>query len=229
MEVSPDAASPRLEQPLAEARKGLAWPLRISVAWLLAWTGLALWAAYGLATAWPYEMHPLLVVLALALPGVVFRTADLLFMRWRRRRLAGWWRTGGRLAALPLGVALAFALFSMLEPMSMARFEREIAPWVSRIHAIAPMSCQADGGYPVDAALASYLERSGALRKATLHHGNGRFVIELAGRSIDIDGSTLYYESATRKWNRFHNDNRERSVAFEALVKPLAPCRFTLS
>ena len=31
--------------------------------WLLLWTGLALWAAYGLAIAWPYELHPLLLVL----------------------------------------------------------------------------------------------------------------------------------------------------------------------
>lgn len=229
MEIGPDADSTRPEQQLADARKGLVWPLRIGVAWLLAWAGLALWAAHGLATAWPYELHPLLVVLALALPGVVFRTADLLLMRWRRRRLAGWRRAGARLAALPLGVVLAFVLFSVLEPMSMARFEREIAPWVGRVHASAPVSCPADGRYPIDAALSSYLERSGALRKATLHHGDGRFVIELAGRSIDVDGSTLYFDSATRKWNRFHNDNRERSVTFETLVKPLAQCRFTLS
>jgi len=81
----------------------------------------------------------------------------------------------------------------------------------------------------VDAALNSYLEQSAGLRKGTLHQGAGRFVLELAGRSIDIDGSTLYYDSATRMWQRFHNDDRAQSSAFNALVGPLAPCRFILS
>lgn len=229
MALNPDTELAASQPPSADARKSLVWPLRISVAWLLAWVGLVLWAAQGLATRWPYELHPLLVVLVLATPGIVFRTADLLFMRWRRCRLAGWQRTGGRLAALPLGVFLAVMLFSAVEPMSMARFEREIASLVAQVQASTPVTCPADGRYPVDAALNAYLEQSGGLRKGTLHQGSGRFIIELAGRSIDIDGSTLYYDSATRKWNRFHNDNRERAEAFQTLVKPLAPCRFTLS
>ncbi len=116
-------------------------------------------------------------------------------------------------------------LFSAVEPMSMARFEREIATLVAQVQASTPVTCPADGRYPVDAALNAYLEQSGGLRKGALHQGSGRFIIELAGRSIDIDGSTLYYDSATRKWNRFHNDNRERAEAFQTLVKPLAPCR----
>lgn len=229
MAVNPDPESTAPQPPPADARKSLVWPLRISIAWLLAWVGIVLWAAQGLATRWPYELHPLLVVLAIAMPGIVFRTADLLLMRWRRCRLAGWQRTGGRLAALPVGVFLAVMLFSAVEPMSMARFEREIASLVAQVQASTPVTCPTDGRYPVDAALNAYLEQSAGLRKGTLHQGSGHFVIELAGRSIDIDGSTLYYDSAIRKWNRFHNDNRERAEAFETLVKPLAPCRFTMS
>lgn len=162
------------------------------------------------------------------MPGIVFRTADILIMRWRQQRLTGRRRAGGRLAAVPVGLLLAMALFSMLDPMSMARFEREISPWVAQIEADAPVSCPVAGRYPVDAALDAYLERSGGLRRATLHQGNGHFVLELTGRSIDIDGSTLFYDSATRAWRRFHKDDREQSVAFEALVKPLAQCRFEL-
>ena len=73
--------------------------------------GLALWTAHGLATAWPYELHPLLIVLVIAMSGVMFRAGDLLFMRRRRRRLAGWWRAGARLAAVPVGVTAGCFLF----------------------------------------------------------------------------------------------------------------------
>lgn len=228
MEVSPAAVSPEPAPPPADTSAGLVWPRRLSAAWLLAWSGLSLWAAYRLATAWPYELHPLLLVLVVALSGLVFRAGDLVFMQWRRRRLAGWWRAAGRFVAMPLGVVLAFLLFSTLDPISMARFEREIAPWVGRMHASAPTSCPADGRYAVDAALSSYLERSGAIRHGTLHHGDGRFVLELKGRSIDIDGSTLYYDSVTRKWHRFHNDNRQRTEAFQTVISNLAECRFVL-
>ena len=229
MELSPVAASPEPAHLPADAPVRLVWPPRLSAAWLLAWTGLSLWAAYGLATAWPYELHPLLLVLAVSMPGLVFRAGDLVFMRRRARRLAGWWRAAGRLAALPLGVVLAFQLFSKLEPISMASFEREIATWVRQMHVSAPASCPADGRYAVDAALHSYLERSGAIRSGTLHYGDGRFVLELKGRSIDIDGSTLYYDSVTRKWNRVPNDNRDRPGELQALINTLAACRFVLS
>lgn len=228
MELSPAAASPESAHLPADASARLVWPRRLSAAWLLVWSGLSLWAAYGLATAWPYELHPLLLVLLVSMSGLVFRAGDILFMQRRGRRLAGWWRAAGRLAALPLGVVLAFLLFSKLEPISMASFEGEIATWVRQMHVSAPTSCPADGKYAVDAALNSYLERSGAIRGGTLHHGDGRFVLELKGRSIDIDGSTLYYDSVTRKWNRFHNDNRERAGEFQALINTLAECRFVL-
>ncbi len=228
MEISPAAASPGPAQLPADASALLVWPRRLSAAWLLAWTGLSLWAAYGLATAWPYELHPLLLVLLVSMSGLVFRAGDLVFIRRRGRRLAGWWRTAGRLAALPLGVVLAFLLFSKLESISMTSFEREIATWVRQMHVSAPTSCPADGRYVADAALNSYLERSGAIRSGTLHHGDGRFILELKGRSIDIDGSTLYYDSVTRKWKRFHNDNRERTAEFQALINTMAECRFVL-
>ncbi len=229
MEIGPTAEPGASVQPPSDSPKSLAWPQRRSAACLLAWASLALWAMHLLATRWPYELHPLLLVLIIALPGIVFRAGDLLFMRQRQRRLAGWWRTGARLAALPVGIALALPLFSVLDSMSMARFEREIAAWVSQVPARPPELCPADGGVPIDAALNAYLEQSDALRKATLHHGDRRFVIEFAGRSIDIDGSTLYYDSATRQWQRFHNDQREQSDKFAALIEPLAHCRFTLS
>ena len=229
MEISPAAASPEPVHLPADAPVRLVWPRRLSGAWLLAWTGLSLWAAYGLATAWPYELHPLLFVLLVSMSGLVFRAGNLLFMRRRRRRLVGWWRAAGRLAALPVGVVLTILLFSKLESISMTSFEREIATWVRQMHAGASASCPAGGRYAVDAALNSYLERSSAVRGGALHHGDGRFVLELKGRSIDIDGSTLYYDSVTRKWNRFHNDNRERTGEFQALINTLAECRFVLS
>lgn len=90
MEISPAAASPEPAPPPADTSAVPVWPRRRSAAWLLAWSGLSLWAAYGLTTAWPYELHPLLLVLLVSMSGLVFRGGDLLFMRRRRRRLAGW-------------------------------------------------------------------------------------------------------------------------------------------
>ncbi len=229
MEMTPGADSARPAPPDVAAPTSLVWPQRLSVAWLLTWSGLALWTAHGLATAWPYELHPLLLVLVIAMSGVMFRAGALLIMRRRRRRLAGWWRAGARLAAVPVGVTAGCFLFSELDALSMTRFEGETANWVHQLDTGTPVSCPADGRYPVDAALNAYLHGSGAIRHGTLHHGDGRFVLELKGRSIDIDGSTLYYDSVTRKWNRFHNDNRERTGEFEARINTLAECRFSLS
>lgn len=203
-------------------------PRILATLWLLAWSVLALWAAHALATAWPYQLLPHLIVLVFAVPGMLFRGFDLLYMRLRARRCAGWRRAAARLAAMPIGLVAAGFLYSALERVSMASFEREIDAYVRQVEANATAPCPPQARYVVDAALNAYLDRSKALMPVELHYDARHFVLAFLGRSIDIDGSTVYYDSSTRIWRKFHNDSVEDREAFAALVKDMAECRFRL-
>ena len=37
-------------------------------------------------------------------------------------------------------------------------------------------------------------------------HGEGRYMLEIRGGSIDIDGSTIFFSPSTNQWVRIHND-----------------------
>jgi len=50
-------------------------------------------------------------------------------------------------------------------------------------------------------------------------------VLSFSGSSIDIDGSTIYYDSRAGAWRKFHNDLEEESGAFKKLTEGLADCK----
>ena len=45
------------------------------------------------------------------------------------------------------------------------------------------------------------------------------------GGSIDMDGSTLYYDSEAREWRRYHNNNEEARAIHQKLIAGLADCK----
>lgn len=45
---------------------------------------------------------------------------------------------------------------------------------------------------------------------------------------MDIDGSSLFYDSRTRQWRKVHNDMLDQSGELKALLKDLEACRFPL-
>ena len=201
-----------------------------STVWLSAWILAAGWSAYALAQAWPYVQHPLQIVLLVAVPGALFCTFDLGFMQLLRRRIAGWRRFLARAALLVAGLALWGAICDGLDSVSMARFERAFAPLIGELHTRMPKPCPPAAGYRIAPELAAYLDETGAPRApAELKRDAQRFVLSMHGGSIDIDGSTLFYDSAARKWHKVHNDMLEQNGELRALTEALAEtCKLAL-
>jgi hypothetical protein len=196
---------------------------------LALWIAVAAWASYALATAWPYVQLMPQWLLVFALPGILFRVLDLGWMQAQGRRLAGWRRWAARAATIGAGLAAAGGLWTALDGISMGRFERALAPLVAQVHARAAAPCPPAAQYVPDPALAAYLEASGAPRAPlNLHHGRERFVLVLMGGSMDIDGSSLFYDSRPRQWRKVHNDILARSGELQALLKDLESCRIPL-
>ena len=201
----------------------------VSALWLLFWILVSAWACQTLAHAWPYvHLHPQ-VALLFALPGILFQSANLLHMQWRGQALMRWRRAGARVVAIVCGFILAGHLWEVLDGTSMGRFERALAPWVARMHAEKFALCPPETDYAVGPALLAYLEESNAVRApAELHFGPARFVLVLGGRSMDIDGSSLFYDSATRRWKKVHNDQLQQTAELQNLTRDLTVCKIPL-
>lgn len=211
---------------------GVGVPMRpwvVSVAWLLVWLAAAGWTAIALATAWPYVQLMPQWLLLIALPGILFRAFDLAWMRLRRRRVAGWRRWLARVGALVAGVFAAGAAWTGLDAVSMARFERAMHPLIERLQATREPACPPQAGWDLGEDFTAYLRAASAPGSPVeLHLGDSWFVLAVPGRSMDIDGSTMFYESRDRRWRKVHNDALARTGELAALTSGLALCTFRL-
>ncbi len=207
---------------------GLKRPQLASAVWLALWIAIAVWTCHTLATAWPYDQLMPQWLLVFAMPGILFRAIELAWMQVRRQRLQGRMRWLARAIAVLAGLFAAGGLWSAMDDMSMARFESAMAPLVAQVHANSAAPCPPAARYVVGAGLAGYLAESGPPRAADLAHDKQRFVLALNGGSMDIDGSTIFYDARSRRWRKVHNDMLAQSGELEGLRKGLETCRIAL-
>ena len=71
-------------------------------------------------------------------------------------------------------------------------------------------------------------EEIGRFSQVTYYRGDKHFVISIDGGSIDIDGSTIYYNSLAQQWLRIHNDmiGTDRGEPYRKAVKGLDSIRY---
>ena len=193
------------------------------------WLAAAAWSGYGLATSWPYVQLMPQWLLLFAVVGILFRSLELRRMRRGSQPLQGRERLRFRVFTLIGGIFIAGALWSALDRVSMGRFERAMAPMVERVNAHAKAPCPPAAAYRAASALAAYMSDAGAPRAVMeVNYDPERFVLVLAGRSMDIDGSAIFYDSRSRAWKKVHNDQLAVSGELENLRKGLQGCRVEL-
>jgi hypothetical protein len=194
---------------------------------------VALLAVYALATAlifyresraWPSIGSWTGLLLIVTCPGLIFQTLRLVYT-WRAGRPLPW-PILIRLVTIPAGLVLAGVLMSKAASASTARFTAAYAPMVEKVRKNLASPCGAELRYFADPVVATYNQRTWprAAARAGLRYDQARFVMALGGGSIDIDGSTIYYDSVTRKWQQYHNDDAQARAAHEHLVEGLKEC-----
>lgn len=196
--------------------------------------GVVLLAAYTMAvvhvfqaesTAWPHTGSMGHVVFFLLCPAIVFELFSLAYMLRNARRVRS--RALMWIVAISVGWVMAGLLADEASTRIMRGFERAYAPFVTQVRANLSDPCRDGGRYFQAPAVAAYNLQSGRghKRPATLHHDSKRFVLALQGGSIDIDGSTIYYDSVAATWHKFHNNSIDDDrKAYAALTKGLAEC-----
>jgi hypothetical protein len=198
-------------------------PIIVSAVLLAAYAAIVAWSFYEQATSWPHEGSWASVAFIFLCPGIVFQAFNLAFMHLKGRLLAR--RMLTRLATIPLGLALAVVLGQSASALSMRGFVEAYAPLVAKVGANPASACGQDPKHFEIPATAVYNRGAGRMQPTgKLKHGDKRFVLAFAGGSMDIDGSTLYYDSGARTWSKFHNDDREKAASLAKLTEGLAEC-----
>lgn len=202
-------------------------PRIASAIWLLVWTTITIWTCRTLAMAWPYVQLLPQFLLIVAVPGILFRSADLVCMQIFRLQLRRWWRALARIIALLAGLFAAGGLWSAMDSISMTRFEHAMQPLIGQLHTSPMTSCPSS--YVPPSGMMAYFDESNAPRApASLHYDKQRFVLALGGRSMDIDGSTMFYNSVSRTWRKVHNDTLSVTQELQKLENGLDSCQIAL-
>ena len=113
----------------------------------------------------------------------------------------------------------------MASDIAMDRFELAFRPLVDALHENKITICNR----PEDE-----VDNPDSIRPQTqvrgtvwIHFSESRFVISTRGGSIDIDGSTIYYDSKEKEWRLFHNDHQAKMDSFNLLVEDFRRCKFS--
>ena len=190
---------------------------------LSAYVAVVGWVLFQQFTAWPHQGSWAVLVYVFLCPGILFQSFSLAYTRSTGRPLKR--RAWTRVVTIPIGIVLAAQLATWASEHAMRSFEEAYAPLVSQVGATLAKSCSSAAKYFQLPAVASYNRRAGRERPAArLNHDNKRFVLSFFGGSIDIDGSTIYYDSRTRTWTKFHNDDAAASEVFAKLTEGLDDC-----
>lgn len=198
-----------------------------SVVLLAVYVAVVGWLFYEQSTSWPHEGSWALIAYVFLCPGILFQSFSLAYT-WRTGRpLAR--RALTRVVTIPLGLILAALLSGGASDLAMRGFEQAYAPFVSQIGANLADPCGPGAKYFAIPAVAAFNEQTGSRPTAYLHHDGKRFVLGFAGSSIDIDGSTIYYDSGAKRWWRYHNDNLEARTVHQKLTEGIATCKLRAS
>ena len=208
--------------PDSEPQGSLKRRIVVSVALLAAYVAAVAWAFDDQAASWPHEGSWASVVFFFLCPGIVFQAFNLVYMRLQRRPLTR--RALTRVVTIPLGLVFAAAL-AAAETLSMSNFEEAYAPFAAEVGANRADPCDSAAKYFAIQSVAAYNRQADRERvSAKLRYDSKRFVLSFSGGSIDIYGSTIYYDSGAKAWSKFHNDNAGKSGAFAKLTEGLAEC-----
>lgn len=190
---------------------------------LALYVAITAWVFYEQSTSWPHEGSWALLAYVFLCPGILFQAFNLAYTRLASRALTR--RALTRVVTIPLGLVFAALLGGGASDLAMHGFEQAYAPFVSQIGANRADPCGPGAKYFSIPAVAAFNEQTGSRPTAYLHHDGKRFVLGFAGGSIDIDGSTIYYDSGAKRWWRYHNDNLEARAVHQKLTEGLATCK----
>ena len=196
---------------------------RRSALLLALYVALTGWLFFEQSTSWPHEGSWAFLGYIFLVPGIVFQAVSLAYEKIAGRPLAR--RVLTRVLTIPIGLVLAGGLEAGASQVALAGFERAYAPFVTQLGTSLSEACNSGPKYFAISSVAAFNEQTGSRPTAFLHHDGKRFVLRFMGGSIDIDGSTLYYESEAREWRRYHNNNEEAHAIHQKLIAGLADCK----
>lgn len=116
------------------------------------------------------------------------------------------------------GLFLIVPVYSVANKTAMKKFQSKYDPLVAQLQAEKNDLCRNMSDFIRTRKL------KGIKKPKALYYNNEYFILSFHGGSIDIDGSTITYNSKTGQWEIFHNQTEEKRRKLEGITKDMQNC-----
>jgi len=190
---------------MAEYKKSLVvnWVL------LVIYSSINIYTVYSLSYSWPNKGSLSWFLLIFFCPPFLYHFIAISYILAVKENLH--WKKCLRLGTLIMGVLLAGGLLNYTQKSSLRKLNRAYFPMVKAINKNMPMPC-GHHYFQIQKVVVYNGKTNRMIMKdgkpiGELWYKNKRFIVSFLGRSVDIDGSTIFYDSEIQQWQIFHNDN----------------------
>ena len=172
---------------------------------------------------WPRVGSWWLLVYLCIVPAFIDRAFHLFYFVWQKKVMEGTWKKSFVvILSIVLGVILTNLINQKASLWAMERFQDNYQPLVEYLQ----NDLHNDSNYICKSLETFISERhlQGRESPKALYFKGTHFILEFLGNSIDIDGSSIYFNSQTGQWHIFHNDDVKRRNQLEILIKDMKTC-----
>ncbi|MCI5179557.1 MAG: hypothetical protein D3911_09630 [Candidatus Electrothrix sp. AW3_4] len=159
-----------------------------------------------------------IIILLFTCPGLLVQLSLLIYSLSKRALPSHSRFFIMRLILTIMGIVLAVLVMITSNYIAMRRFAAATEPLVQYVKKSMPAPCEPVYTYLQTNRPNTYFNMS------DLYYNEHEFLILYQGRSIDIDGSTVYFYSKHSKWKIIHNDH-PRKADIDLITNKLKSCK----
>ena len=172
---------------------------------------------------WPGVGSWWVLVYFFIFPAFIDRAFHLFYFLWQKKVLEGKWKKSlVVILSIVLGVILTGQINQKASLWAMKRFQDNYQPLVEYLQ----NDSHNDSSH-ICKDLETFISKrplQGRESPKALYFKGEYFILEFLGNSIDIDASTIYFNSRTGQWHIFHNDDVKRRNQLGILIKDMRTC-----
>jgi hypothetical protein len=193
--------------------------------WILviSYGGIISFAFYSSAYSWPTQGSVIWFLLLIFCPPFLYHCVFISYVLVLDKKPH--WKKIYRLITLVGGVLFAGGLLQITQKISLSRFKTAYSPLTEHIQKKMPLPC--DTHYFEIPSVHDYNHSVAKKDKPItgLLYNAQRFVLHIRGGSVDMIGSTLFYDSELKDWSFFHNADSDATEKFAVRIKGLMACK----
>jgi len=173
-------------------------------------------------TDWPSVGNVWLLLILCLLPAFIYRLINIIYLIRNKNSLTGRWK---KIAIITISIILSIGLTRVINEKAslwaMERFDHHYQPLIEQLSLHTDDLCQQLNR------IVEFQQLEGQQKPKALYFKGDVFTLLFSGNSIDIDGSTVYWDSRIGQWHIFHNDNQKKQAQLNKLTQDMSQCDYS--